>query len=233
MVNARPKALIFDVFGTLVDWRGSVAREARSMFGEMLDADAFARAWRARYQPSMENIRNGTRGFVRLDDLHRENLDEILAPFDLTDTEESRLSQLNTAWHRLDPWPDVQEGMAMLRPNFFLAPCSNGNTSLMIRLARHAGLPWDTILGAEPAQDYKPQSKVYLCSADWLGLQPDEVMMVAAHNDDLVAARQAGLQTAFFPRPQEFGNGQTRDLEASRDWDFVATDLVDLAKQLR
>lgn len=229
---AKPKALIFDVFGTLVDWRGSIAREVTQILGDRVDPDAFARAWRARYQPSMELIRRGQRGFVRLDDLHRENLLYVLEQFGIEGLDNHTIDHLNAAWHRLEPWSDVQTGLALLKPSFFLSPCSNANTSLMIRLSRHAGFPWDSVLGAEPAQGYKPEAKVYLTAADWLGLAPEQVMMVAAHNDDLAAAKTCGFMTAFFPRPEEYGTKFEKDLAATGDWTFVAADTIDLAHQL-
>ena len=201
------------------------------MLGDDIDTDRFARAWRGRYQPAMQRIRSGSRDFIKLDDLHKENLVDTLDEFGIDGLSEGQIDQLNLAWHKLDPWPDVVPAMHLLRPQFFLAPCSNGNTGLMVRLARHTGFMWDTILGAEPAQDYKPQLSVYLTAARWLDLQPAEVMMVATHNDDLKAAQKAGLQTAFFPRPDEHGVEHGIDQNATGDWDIVATDLLDLAAQ--
>jgi len=230
---SRPRALIFDVFGTLTDWRSSIAREAQSALGlDTAEAERFARAWRHRYQPSMQRIRTGARGFVRLDTLHRENLEEVLAEFGIDGLTEPEVDHLNHAWHRLSPWPDVVPGLNRLKAQYIIAPCSNGNVSLMVNMAKRAGLPWDVILGAEPAQAYKPDPAVYLTAADWLGLSPSAVMMVAAHNDDLAAARAAGLQTAFFPRPSEYGVDQNKDFSAVEVWDHVARDLVDLADQL-
>lgn len=233
MMTPRPKALIFDVFGTLTDWRNSIAGEARATLGlDASEADRFARAWRSRYQPSMQRIRSGERGYVRLDVLHRENLEDVLAEFSIEGLSASEIDHLNHAWHRLSPWPDVVPGLTRLKKHFIIAPCSNGNVSLMVGMAKHAGLPWDLILGAEPAQAYKPDPRVYLTAADWLDLTPEQVMMVAAHNDDLSAARKAGLMTAFFARPDEYGVEQNRDFEASDSWDFVARDLLDLADQM-
>ncbi len=230
------KALLFDVFGTVVDWRSGVAREAASFFAERgVDADpvAFADSWRNKYQPAMEKIRSGGRGYVALDVLHRENLDATLAEFGLEASfDEAARRELNRAWEKLPPWPDSVPGLTALRARYAIAPCSNGSIALMTWLAKYGGLPWDAILGAEIARDYKPQPAVYLASAAALGLAPAEVMMVAAHNGDLDAARAAGLQTGFLPRPREHGPGQTTDLEPASDWDAIAADINDLARQL-
>jgi 2-haloacid dehalogenase len=222
----RAKALIFDVFGTCVDWRSAVAREVAAVLPGV-DATAFATAWRAEYDPAMARIREGGRGYVALDDLHRENLHRVATAFGVTAPD-----TLSHAWERLDPWPDVVAGLAALKRHHIIAPCSNGSIALMTRLARHAGLPWDCILGAEIAQDYKPKPRVYLAACAALRLPPDQVMMVAAHNDDLFAARRAGLKTAFVPRPTEHGPGQTTDLAPEADWDIIAADVHDLARQL-
>ncbi len=227
------KALIFDVFGTVVDWRTGVAREVGAIFDSRVDALAFADAWRGRYQPAMEMIRSGDRGYVALDTLHRENLDATLAEFGVGDAlDEAGRVALNRAWEKLPPWPDAVPGLTALKERYAIAPCSNGSIALMTWLARYGGLPWDAILGAEIAQDYKPQPSVYLASAAALGLEPAEVMMVAAHNSDLVAARDAGLKTGFFPRPTEHGPGQKADLEPVQEWDVVAADLEGLADRL-
>ena len=222
------RALIFDVFGTCTDWRSSIAREvARHLPG--VDALAFADAWRAEYDPAMARIREGGRGYVALDDLHRENLDRVAARFGASPADPAGLAR---AWERLDPWPDVIPGLTALRRSRIVAPCSNGSIALMTRLARHAGLPWDCILGADLARDYKPKPAVYLASCAALRLAPAEVMMVAAHNGDLHAARAAGLATAFVPRPTEHGPGQTTDLEPQADWTIVAPDFEALARRL-
>jgi len=200
------RALLFDVFGTLVDWRSGVAREARSILaplGVAADWLAFADAWRDQYQPAMEEVRSGRRPFSRLDALHRRNLDVVLKDFGLDRVEEAARAELNLAWHRLDAWPDVAPGLARLRERFRLAPCSNGNISLMVDLARRNGFPWDAIAGAELARDYKPKPGVYLSAAAAFDCAPDEAMMVAAHSSDLAAAASAGLRTAFVARPQE------------------------------
>lgn len=222
------KALIFDVFGTCVDWRTSVARDVARI---LPDADplTFATQWRAEYDPAMRRIRDGGRGYVPLDDLHLENLARVLERNGLQ-TGDARM--LNRAWERLDPWPDVTAGLEALRRDRIIAPCSNGSIALMTRLARYAGLPWDCILGADLARDYKPKPAVYLAACDALRLAPGEVMMVAAHNGDLVAARETGLATAFVPRPTEHGPDQTTDLTPEADWDIVAEDFNHLARAL-
>lgn len=220
------KACIFDVFGTCVDWRTSVAREvAKALPG--VDATAFAVAWRDEYDPAMARVRDGGRGYVRLEVLHRENMHRVAERFGVSAPE-----ALNDAWEKLDPWPDVVEGLTALKNTHIIAPCSNGSIALMTRLARHSGLPWDCILGAEVAQDYKPKPEVYLASCAALRLPPEEVLMVAAHNADLAAARDAGLRTAFVPRPTEHGLGQTVDLAAEGPVDLEVPDFLALAKAL-
>jgi 2-haloacid dehalogenase len=232
------RALLFDVFGTVVDWRSGIAREAAAFltrYGKAgQDAASFADAWRRRYQPAMEEVRSGRRPFVRLDTLHRENLAGVLAEFGIDPTRlpAAELDDLNLAWHRLDPWPDVVAGLARLKARYIIAPLSNGNIVLMLDMARRAGLPWDAVLGAEVAQAYKPMPEAYLRTADVLGMRPAELCMVAAHNTDLAAARACGLRTAFVPRPREHGPGQTTDLRPEQDWDVVAEDFADLARQL-
>ncbi|MFW5654586.1 MAG: haloacid dehalogenase type II [Roseicyclus sp.] len=221
------EAFIFDVFGTCVDWRTSVAREVAAVLPGV-DATAFAVAWRAEYDPAMARIRDGGRGYVPLDDLHRENMHRVAEAFGVTAPE-----GLNAAWERLDPWPDVVEGLTRLKASHIIAPCSNGSIALMTRLAKHASLPWDCILGAELARDYKPKPAVYRACCAALRLPAEAVTMVAAHNDDLAAARAAGLGTAFVARPSEHGPGQTRDLEPAEDWDIVAEDFNDLAGQVQ
>jgi 2-haloacid dehalogenase len=222
------RAAIFDVFGTCVDWRNSVAREVANVLPEA-DALAFADAWRGEYQPAMERIRDGGRGYVALDILHRENLDIVLDRFGVSAPDPEAL---NRAWQKLDPWPDVVEGLNSLRQSHLIAPCSNGSVALMTRLARYAKFPWDCIAGAELARDYKPKRDVYLKSCAALGLPPAQVTMVAAHNDDLEAAKDAGLRTAFVARPTEYGPAQSTDLTPTGDWDVVASDFIDLASKL-
>ena len=228
-------ALTFDVFGTVVDWRGSVARELRTHFarrGIERDWEAVADRWRALYQPAMEEVRRGRRPWTRLDDLHRENLRVVLDEFGLAGLDEAKIEHLNRAWHRLDPWPDAVAGLTRLKRRFVLATLSNGDVALLVNMAKGAGLPWDAILGAEVARAYKPMPEAYLRTADLLGLEPRQCMMVAAHNDDLQAARALGFRTAFVARPQEHGPRQTRDLRAEHTVDVVASDFLDLADRL-
>lgn len=229
------KALVFDVFGTVVDWRNSIAREVEAVArakGWTVDPYQFADRWRAMYQPSMEPVRRGEKPYVRLDDLHRASLVALLEEFGLDPLPADELEHLNRAWHRLDPWPDCVPGLTRLKKRFILATMSNGNVALMVNMAKHAGLPWDTILGAEPARNYKPVPTVYLTGADWLGLRPEEVMMTAAHNGDLRAARALGFRTAFILRPDEYGPNQSKDLKAEEDWDQVVGGMEELADKL-
>jgi len=231
------KALLFDVFGTVVDWRGGVARHVGPFLGRRnmaVDATEFADAWRREYSPAMEEIRSGRRSFVRLDVLHKENLVKVLRSFgiDIDSVTADELDELNLAWHRLDPWPDSVEGLLRLKRQFIIAPLSNGNIRLMVDMAKRAALPWDAILGAEVVRAYKPSPQVYADTTDILGFSPAEVCMVAAHNGDLAAARQCGLKTAFVLRPVEHGPGQQSDLRAEQSWDYEAADLNDLATQL-
>lgn len=234
-MSAAPKALIFDVFGTLVDWRSSIARQAEALLaptGLRLDWFAFADAWRARYQPAMHQVRSGTLPYCALDLLHRRNLDLVLAQLaPAHPVDEPLRAQLNLAWHRLDAWPEVSSALARLRRRFLLAPCSNGNIALMIDLARHSGWHWDAILGAELARDYKPQPIVYQSAVAALGLRADEVMMVAAHSSDLAAAAACGLRTAFIARPDEHGPGRG-EAAAQVPVDHSAPDLQRLADLL-
>jgi 2-haloacid dehalogenase len=231
------RALVFDVFGTVVDWRSGVAREAAPFLrrhGAAAEPTAFADAWRRRYQPAMEDVRRGRRPFARLDVLHRENLDAVLPEFgiDPATVPSAERDALNLAWHRLDPWPDAVGGLTRLKRRYIIAPLSNGNVILMLDIAKRAGLPWDAILGAEVAQAYKPMPEAYLRTADILALRPDELCLVAAHNGDLAAARACGLRTAFVPRPTEHGPGQETDLAPEQDWDVVAADFIALADAL-
>jgi len=230
MSVAGVKALCFDVFGTVVDWRGSIAREVDAL-GIACDGHAFADAWRGRYQPAMEEVRSGRRPWVKLDVLHRENLVAVLAAFGIT-LSDAEIDQLNRVWHRLDPWPDAVQGLQRLKGNYILATLSNGNVALMVNMARHGGLPWDVILGAEVAGAYKPSPQAYLGSAALLDLEPGACMMVAAHNGDLVAAAACGLRTAFVARPSEHGPQQTSDQRAEHAFDVVADSFVDLADKL-
>jgi 2-haloacid dehalogenase len=228
------KALFFDVFGTLMDWRSSVAREAQASLeplGLSLDWLAFAEAWRAEYHPSMEEVRSGRRPFCKLDILHRENLEKVLPRFGVSGLSEAVLGHLNLAWHRLDAWPDTAPGLVRLKRQFRIAPCSNGNISLMVDLARRNGLPWDTILGSEIAGDFKPQPRVYLAACEALDLAPAECMMCAAHSRDLAAAAKLGLRTAHIARPNELGPGRG-EAAPTVPVDFTTASVEDLAAKL-
>jgi 2-haloacid dehalogenase len=205
------RALFFDVFGTLVDWRTSIAREAEALLkpkAATLDYFAFADAWRGEYQGALEEVRAGRIGFCKLDILHRRNLELTLKRFDIGALTEDKKRNFNLAWHRLDAWPDVPTGLARLKRGYVIAPVSNGNISLMVDLARRNGFPWDVILGAEIAGDYKPKPRVYLAAAEALDLKPGTCMMVAAHSSDLAAAAALGLRTAHVARPNEHGPGR-------------------------
>lgn len=229
------KALTFDVFGTVVDWRSCIAREGAA-FGRAqgidLDWTAFADAWRGQYQPSMEQVRSGARPWARLDDLHRESLVGLLARHGVTGLPAGAIEQLNTAWHRLDPWPEVVAGLTRLKRRYILGTMSNGNIALMVNMAKHGGLPWDVILGAEIAQAYKPQPECYLRGAEALGLKPEECALVAAHNGDLHAAARVGFRTVFVPRVTEHGPGQTKDLAVEPGIDLAVRDFQHLADLL-
>jgi 2-haloacid dehalogenase len=229
------KALVFDTFGTVVDWRSSVAREVEALAkrkGVAIDAPKFADAWRAGYGPSMNRVRSGDLPWTRLDALHRMTLDKILIDFAFAGLSEEEKASLNHAWHRLTPWSDAVAGLIRLKKKFIIAPLSNGNISLMTDLAKHSGLPWDVILGAELVRHYKPDREVYQSAADILDLKPADVMMVAAHLGDLRAAKQVGLRTAFVTRPKEFGPDGKPDLKGDASVDLSATDFNDLARQL-
>jgi 2-haloacid dehalogenase len=228
------QALFFDMFGTVVDWRTGIAREAErhlAPLGFFIDWIAFADAWRAEYQPSMEDVRAGRIPFSKLDVLHRRNLDRIRPRFGLSGLSEDHCTALNTAWHRLPAWPDVPEGLSLLRERFLLAPVSNGNIGMMARLARHNSFVWDAILGAEIAGDYKPKPGVYDAACAALDLAPDRCMMVAAHSSDLAAAAARGLRTAHVARPDEYGPA-TGEAGPSVPVDVAASDFVDLARKL-
>jgi 2-haloacid dehalogenase len=228
------KALFFDVFGTLVDWRSSIAREAEASLkprGHALDWRVFADAWRGEYQGAMEEVRSGRIGFSKLDVLHRRNLELTLERFGVADLGEDDKRALNLAWHRLDAWPDVPPGLVRLKTKYLLAPVSNGNISLMVDLARRNRFPWDAILGAEIAGDYKPKPRVYLASAEAFDLKPEACMMVAAHSNDLAAAAALGLRTAHLARPTEHGPGRG-ETAPSVAVDFAVKSLEGLAGQL-
>jgi 2-haloacid dehalogenase len=228
------RALFFDVFGTLVDWRSSIAREAEPILaplGHRLDWSAFADAWRDEYQPGMEEVRAGRQPFAKLDMLHRRNLERFIPRFGLTGLSDAVLHELTLAWHRLDAWPEVPAALARLKVKFLIAPVSNGNISLMVDLARRNALPWDAILGAEVAGDYKPKPRVYEAACAAFDLAPAQCMMVAAHSGDLSAAAASGLRTAHIARPNEYGPGKG-EVASTVPVDFAARDLADLAEKL-
>lgn len=223
-----PKVLAFDVFGTVVDWYGSIAREAQALG---VDGGEFALAWRAGYVPAMQRVRSGELGWTKIDDLHRMILNDLLPRFGLTHLDEAQRVQLNRVWHRLDAWPDTVAGLTRLKQRFTICTLSNGNLGLLTNMAKHAALPWDCVLSAEVFRAYKPDPATYLGVADVFGLQPSEVMLVAAHQDDLAGARACGLQTAYIERPLEFGpQGKDVSPEPANTWH--AQNLVHLADLL-
>jgi 2-haloacid dehalogenase len=232
--NINVKALTFDVFGTVVDWRSRIIREGEEL-GKRKNVDVdwakFADAWRAGYGPGMDRIRKGELPWMKIDQVHRIILDRLLAEFNVSGLNEAEKDHLNRAWHRLDPWPDAVQGLARLKKKYVIATLSNGNISLLTNMAKHAGLPWDCILSAELAKRYKPDREVYLMAADLLGLSPQHVMMVAAHTGDLRAAKSAGMKTAYVPRPRERGpQGKAEPPDA--DFDVVVKDFHELADKM-
>jgi 2-haloacid dehalogenase len=235
---ARPRAiraLIFDVFGTVVDWRGSIIRECRTLGRKKklaVDWDAFADAWRAGYKPAMARVRSGELPWMSIDQLHRMILDELLACFAVEGLTEDEIDHLNRVWHRLNPWPDARRGLSLLKRRHVIATLSNGNMALLVNMAKHARLPWDCVLSAELFRHYKPDPESYLGAAAMLGFEPGEVMMVAAHKDDLRAAQACGLATAFIRRPREKGPKVKLDVAPEPAFDFNARDFVDLAKRI-
>ena len=229
-----PEALVFDVFGTVVDWRSTVIREGEALGRKKhLDVDwaAFADAWRSRYAPSMDRVRNGEIPWTNLDALHRASLEELLEEFGVEGLSEGEKDLFNRVWHRLDPWPDAVEGLARLKERYIISPLSNGNVALLVNLAKRAGLPWDLILSAELVRHYKPDPETYLMAPELLDLHPEQVMMVAAHPYDLRAAQENGLRTAYIPRPLEFGPGREAD-PPDPSFDLVASDFIELDRKL-
>jgi 2-haloacid dehalogenase len=233
-VVPHPKALLFDVFGTVVDWRGSIVREVRRVGrtkGARADWNAFADAWRSGYRPAMDRVRRGELPWLSIDALHRMILDELLQRFKLRLSEREK-ADLNAAWHRLTPWPDSVAGLRRLKRRYVIGTLSNGNVALLLDLARRRGLPWDCIFSAELFRRYKPDPEAYLGAAQLLGLTPREVMLVAAHKDDLAAARRCGFKTAFVRRPLEYGSKSVRDLTDDRRATVNSDDFLDLARKL-
>ena len=229
------RALTFDVFGTVVDWRGGIAREAEAMLaprGHTLDWGAFANAWREQYQPAMAEIREGRRGYVVMDVLHREMLEVALEKFGVTSLDETEKHRLTMGWRRLDPWPDAIDGMLRLKASRALAALSNGNIALVLAMAKRAGIPWDTILGSELVRTYKPDTAIYDSAPRFLDLAPREIMMVACHPWDLDAAKSRGLRTAYVHRPLEWGEGTERPLPAKDEYDIIAHSFTELAEML-
>jgi 2-haloacid dehalogenase len=223
--------LAFDIFGTVVDWHGSIAREMATLYPDV-DGDAFATAWRAGYRPAMARVMAGELGWTLIDDLHRMILDEILPRFGLAHLDEAARRHLNRAWHRLDPWPDCVAGLQRLKGKYVICTLSNGNIGLLTNMAKRAGLPWDCVLSAEVFRAYKPDPATYLGVAKVFDLPPQEVMLVAAHHDDLAGARACGLRTAYVERPLEFGAARPKDVTHRAENDMHSRDLLDLADQL-
>jgi 2-haloacid dehalogenase len=234
-VNSQPKALLFDIFGTVFDWRSSIVEEGEAWGkkrGVNVDWARFANAWRAGYRPALDRVRRGEIPFTKLDVLHRENLERLLPEFGLTGMTESDREYWNRVWHRLKPWPEATDGLARLRKRYTIAPLSNGNFSLLTALSKNAGICWDANICVELAKHYKPDPETYLTAIELLDLQPNEAMLVAAHFRDLDAARKCGLQTGFVHRPMEYGPGQETDNASPEQYDVVAADMADLATQL-
>tara|TARA_B100001013_G_scaffold8913_1_gene5461 strand:+ start:2649 stop:3497 length:849 start_codon:yes stop_codon:yes gene_type:complete len=229
------KALTFDVFGTVVDWRSSIIREGQLLSarkGFEIDWGEFADNWRAGYGPAMNRVRNGELPWTKIDDLHRMILDELVIEHGLVGLSEGELDDFNRAWHRLSPWPDTVAGLNRLKTKYVIATLSNGNVALLTNMAKNAGLPWDAVLSAELAKHYKPDPEAYLTAADLLGLSPEQVMMVAAHPGDLRAAARTGLRTAYVVRPLERGPGRIVSNNTTGEFDYTANDFLDLARQL-
>jgi 2-haloacid dehalogenase len=225
------KALLFDVFGTVVDWRGSIVAEGKT-WGRSVDWARFADRWRAGYMPSMAKVRTGEMPWTNLDHLHRILLESLLQEFKIDGLSEAEKDHWNRVWHRLKPWPDSIAGLTRLKKKYTIAPLSNGNVALLTDMAKHAGLPWDLILSAELSRHYKPDPESYLSAVSLLELKPEEVMMCAAHAIDLKAARGCGLRTGFIYRPQEFGDAGQADQAKAGDYDVVSSDISDLASKL-
>lgn len=235
MATTQPVAIVFDTFGTVVDWRTSLIEELTSFGaarGIAADWAALVDAWRAAYRPSMDRVRKGELPWTRLDDLHRASLDHLVASFGIKGLSEADLAHINRGWHRLKPWPDSVPGLTRLKQKFIIGPLSNGNVSLLTNMAKFSRIPWDMVFGSDLFGHFKPDPETYLGVARLLDLQPGQVMLAAAHNRDLAAARACGLMTGFFPRPGEYGPNQKLDYAADAAWDYVAKDIEDLATRL-
>ena len=230
------KAMTFDVFGTVVDWRSSIAREAK-MMGEQkgfdFDWDNFADKWRAGYGPSMNKVRTGELPWTKIDVLHRMILDELLSEYNITNLTESEKDHFNRAWHRLDPWPDSVPGLTELKKNYVISPLSNGNVALLVNMAKYGGLPWDTVLSAELAQHYKPDPEAYQSTSEFLGFPIEQIMMVAAHKNDLKSAKGQGMMTGYIPRPNEHGPNTTVDSNPEDYIDIIGENFVDFANKMQ
>ena len=230
------KAMTFDVFGTVVDWRSSIAREAK-MMGEQkgfdFDWDNFADKWRAGYGPSMNKVRTGELPWTKIDVLHRMILDELLSEYNITNLTESEKDHFNRAWHRLDPWPDSVPGLTELKKNYVISPLSNGNVALLVNMAKYGGLPWDTVLSAELAQHYKPDPEAYQSTSEFLGFPIEQIMMVAAHKNDLKSAKGQGMMTGYIPRPKEHGPNTTVDSKPEDYIDIIGENIVDFANKMQ
>lgn len=229
------KALTFDVFGTVVDWRASIIKEGQLLSarkGVAVDWGEFADRWRSGYSPAMNRVRNGELPWTKLDDLHRMILDELIEEFGLQDLNEQERDEFNRAWHRLTPWPDAIPGLLRLKNRFVITTLSNGNVSLLTNMAKNSALPWDAILSAELSGHYKPDPEAYLKAAELLSLRSEQVLMVAAHPGDLRAAARTGMKTAYVVRPLERGPGRPVNWNEAGEFDYTATDFIDLARQL-
>jgi 2-haloacid dehalogenase len=229
------KVIVFDTFGTVVDWRGSIVRDLTAWgdsCGIKADWPKVADAWRGEYEPEMDRVRKGQIPFAKLDEFHAHALEDVLNKFKISGLTKAQFEHINCAWHRLEGWPDAVSGLTRLKTKFVIGPLSNGNVALLVNMAKHAGLPWDNIFSCELFRHCKPHPDTYLGVARMMNLAPAEVMMCAAHNNDLAAAQNAGLATAFIPGATEFGPRQTTDLGATQKWDIIAADLNDLALQL-
>ena len=230
------KAVLFDTFGTIVDWRSSIAREGTNVATQKgvadFDGDGFARAWRAGYRPGMARVTAGERSWISIDVIHRERLDEILPQFGLPMLDKAERDHLNRAWHRLTPWPDSVPGLKRIKSKFLISPLSNGSVVLLSTMAKRAGIPWDFIFSSDMHRAFKRNPAVYQNAIRLLGMGPDEIMLTAAHNNDLEAARKEGMRTAYINRPTEYGIDQTVDFEASSDWDIIANTVEGVADGL-